>query len=63
MNINQPDKQKAKKIAIKVVVTFLEAAVAAWVATGYKTDKVALAGIVGAGVSAAYNLTRHYLDV
>ncbi len=54
-------KQKAKTIAIKVAVTFIEAAVAVWVASGYKTDKVALAGAIGAGLSAVYNFGKHYI--
>ncbi len=57
------DKAKVKSIAIKVVVTFIEAAVAAWVVTGFKTDKVALAGAIGAGLSAVYNITKHYTGV
>lgn len=52
---------KVKEIIIKVVVTFLEAGIAYWVATGQKFDKVALAGVVGAGLSAAYNVVQHYL--
>lgn len=55
------DAQKLRRIALKVVVTFVEAAVAFWVAAGYKTDKVALAGVVGAGLSAVYNVSKHYL--
>lgn len=52
-----------KHIALKVVVTFVEAGVAYWVATGQKTDKAVLAGAVGAGLSAVYNLVRHYTGV
>lgn len=54
--------QKARSIAIKVIVTFVEAAGAYWVASGQKTDKIALSGAVGAGLSALYNLSKHYLD-
>lgn len=52
--------EQIKKIAIKVVVTFVEAAAAYWVATGNLVNKAALAGAVGAGISAAYNVLRHY---
>lgn len=52
-----------KKIALKVALTFIEAAVAYWVATGNLVSKTALAGAVGAGISAVYNLTRHYTGV
>lgn len=53
-------KDKAKKIAVKVAVTFLEASIAYLTASGWKFDKVVLAGAVGAGVSAVYNLSKHY---
>lgn len=53
--------QKARSIVIKVIVTFFEAAAAYWVASGQKTDKIALSGAVGAGLSAIYNLTKHYI--
>jgi hypothetical protein len=52
---------KVQEIIVKVVVTFLEAGIAYWVATGQKVDKVALAGVVGAGLSAVYNVVQHYL--
>lgn len=52
---------KVKEIIVKVLVTFVEAGVAYWVAAGQQTNKIALAGAVGAGVSAVYNVVRHYL--
>lgn len=55
------DKSRAKKIAVKVVITFVEAAIAYWVTTGQLATKAALAGAIGAGISAVYNLSRHYL--
>lgn len=52
-----------KKIALKVIVTFVEGGVAYWVASGKLINKTVLAGMVAAGVSAVYNLTRHYTGV
>lgn len=43
-------------IATNVVITFLQAAFAAWAVAGFGLDKVVLSGIVGAGASAAWNL-------
>ncbi len=56
-------KSKAQHIAFKVVVTFIESALAYWATTGNLVSKTALAGAVGAGLSACYNLGRHYFDV
>lgn len=55
------NQQKIQEIAIKVVVTFVEAAGAYWIASGGKVSKLALAGVMGAGLSAVYNLGKHYL--
>ncbi len=57
------DKSKAKKIALKVIVTFVEGGLAYWAATGQLVTKTALVGAIAAGVSAVYNLTRHYTGV
>lgn len=54
------DAKKARAIVIRVVVTFVEAGAAYWIASGQKTDKIALSGAVGAGLSAVYNLTKHF---
>lgn len=54
------DKQAAKKIVVRVVVTFVEGAVAYLAVNGYKLDKLALSGAVAAGLSALYNLGKHY---
>lgn len=50
-----------KKIAIKMVVTFVEAAVPFWALAGYKLDKAVIAGAVGAGLSAVYNVGKQLL--
>jgi hypothetical protein len=42
-------------------VTFVEGFLAYWATTGNLTTKTALTGAVAAGVSAVYNLSRHYL--
>lgn len=55
--------QKLGEIALKVVITFVEAATAYWVvATNGAITHVAIAGAIGAGLSAAYNLLTHYLN-
>jgi hypothetical protein len=51
-----------KKVAILAVVTFVEAAVVTWAMTGFKFDRVLVGGAIGAGVSAAYNVTKQYID-
>lgn len=53
----------AKRIALKVAVTFLEGAIAYLAVAPNIASKAAVAGAVAAGVSAVYNLSRHYLDV
>lgn len=55
---------KVKEIALKVVVTFVEAALAYSALNNFDiTNKTAVAGAIGAGLSAVYNLSKHYLDV
>jgi hypothetical protein len=58
---NLDNRTKYKKIAVRVVVTFVEGFLAYWATTGNLTTKTALTGAVAAGVSAVYNLSRHYL--
>lgn len=55
--------EKFKHIALKVIVTFVEAGAAYWATTGHLVSKTALAGVIGAGISAVYNLARHYTGV
>lgn len=54
------NKAKALKISVRVVVTFFEASIAFWIATGQLVTKTALVGALGAGLSALYNLYLHY---
>lgn len=42
-------------VILNMVVTFVQAATAAWYITGFKTDKLAVAGAVGAGLSVVWN--------
>lgn len=48
--------ETAKTVTINIIVTFIQAAVATWAATGFATDKLALSGAVGAGLSAVWNV-------
>lgn len=43
-------------IVRNVVVTFLQVAIATWVASGLSTDKVAVSAAIGAGLSAVWNI-------
>lgn len=53
-------KKQLKLLAIRVVVTFIQAAVAYVVVSGGDfTSKTVLAGAVGAGLSALYNFARN----
>lgn len=56
-------KNAAKRITLKVAVTFLESFSGYLVVAPNILSKAAIAGAVGAGLSAVYNLTRHALDV
>jgi len=58
------DKAKAKHIAFKAVVTFVEG-VAGYLAVQPhpQLNKTTLVGAVAAGVSLAYNTLRHYAGV
>lgn len=50
-----------RKLAEKVVVTFVEAALAFLALNGWNfSNKTVQAGTVGAGLSAAYNLIKQY---
>lgn len=48
--------ESTKTIVTNVIVTFVQAAGAVWVTSGFATDKLALSGAVGAGLSAVWNL-------
>lgn len=43
-------------VVVNIVVTFFEAAIAVWSTNGFSTDKLALGAVVGAGVSAVWNI-------
>ena len=43
-------------VITNMIVTFIEAAVATWSATGFAVDKLSVAAAVGAGLSAVWNL-------
>ena len=48
--------QKTSVILTNMLVTFFQAAFAAWVATGFSKDKIAVSGVAGAGPSAVWNI-------
>lgn len=48
--------ESVKTIVTNIVVTFVQAAGAVWVTSGFATDKLAISGAVGAGLSAVWNL-------
>ena len=51
-----------KKLIILAVVTFIEAAAAFVVVTGKgEINKVVIAGCVGAGLSAVYNVVKQFI--
>ena len=50
------DFETTAKIITNIIVTFVQAGVAVWVASGMGTDKIALGAFVGAGLSAVWNL-------
>lgn len=43
-------------VVVNIVVTFFEAAIAVWSTNGFSTDKLALGAVIGAGVSAVWNI-------
>lgn len=43
-------------IALNIIVTFFQAAFAVWAAAGFAMDKLAVGAVVGAGLSAVYNI-------
>jgi D-alanyl-D-alanine carboxypeptidase len=52
-----------KVVITNVAVTFVQAFVATWALTGYKADKAALGGAVGAGLSVVWNtIVKPYLQ-
>lgn len=48
--------ESTKTILINIIVTFVQAAGAVWVTSGFATDKLAISGAIGAGLSAVWNL-------
>lgn len=56
-----PDFINISKLVERAVITFVEAAVAFLSVNGWNfNSKTAVAGAVGAGLSAVYNLTKQY---
>lgn len=49
-------KSELNALLIRLGVTFVQGFLAAWAATGFKTDKLVLGGVVGSAASLAYNL-------
>lgn len=45
-----------KEVITNMLVTFIQAALATWAASNFQFDKVVLAGAVGAGASAVWNI-------
>lgn len=45
-----------EKLIVNITVTFVQAAVGAWVGTGASTDKLAVSAAIGAGLSAVWNV-------
>lgn len=43
------------KIITNITVTFVQAAAGTWAASGFATDKLAISGAVGAGLSVVWN--------
>ena len=43
-------------VVVNIVVTFFQAALAVWASSGFKTDKVVIGAVIGAGASAVWNL-------
>ena len=48
--------EPTRKVLTNIVVTFVQAGAATWLATGFATDKIAIGGAIGAGLSAVWNL-------
>lgn len=48
--------QDIKWVAVNVIVTAIEGFLAAWAATGNKTDKASLGAAIGAAASTVWNL-------
>jgi len=44
------------KEIINIVVTFFEAGFTAWAVAGFALDKIALGAVIGAGISAVWNV-------
>ena len=43
-------------ILINIVITFFQAGLAAWSVTGFSMDKAAIGAVIGAGISAIWNI-------
>ena len=44
------------KVATNIVITFVQAGVAVWLASGLSTDNVTIGAVTGAGLSAVWNI-------
>lgn len=55
------NKTKLRDLLERAAWTFLQAGIGAWAAMGFRLDKVALAGIVGAGLSALKTFVKETL--
>ena len=43
-------------VAVNIIVTFFQAALAVWATSGFALDKLTLGAVVGAGASGVWNL-------
>lgn len=48
--------ESTKTILVNMLVTFVQAGGAVWAAAGFATDRVVIGAVVGAGLSAVWNL-------
>ena len=48
--------ESTKTIIVNVVVTFVQAGFATWIAMGGAVDKLAIGAVTGAGASAVWNM-------
>jgi len=43
-------------VVVNIVVTFFQAGIAVWTVSGFALDKLTIGAVVGAGVSAVWNI-------
>ena len=48
--------EPSAKVLVNIIITFIEAGIAVWSTNGFQTDRLALGAVIGAGVSAVWNL-------